>query len=311
MLIGFTATAGAINAPFFGIYTKKKNDGFDRGSWYRSRYVLTDSAVSENITSGKVYTLADALGIATLISEKASNTDELLAVSIGSGSTDTAEWDINIRSVDLLGDYVGKNLTIEYGHNHNLAITQNAVVYSTHNQLGMSLGFYKDDTLVFQTSAITGDELTPPLSINYKFSLVDENAYSGEIVADLVIDEELPFYLNWTKPPDGFIDFDEARENFLATSSVLWGETFSAEDKLTYSVGVHLDKLRQFDYRRMTGAYVDAVVAFAISAELSTAEIMYLKQGLGFGLSTIQAVEYGFDKVKPLHPKVINLLSKG
>jgi len=307
----FTATAGAINAPFFGIYTKRKNDGFDKGSWYRSRYVLTDSAVSERITSGKVYTLADALGIATLISEKASYTDEILAVSIGSGSADTAEWDINIRSVDLLSDYVGKNLTIEYGHEHNLAITQNAVIYSTHNQIGMSLGFYKDDTLVFQTTGVPDDGgLEVPSSINYKFSLVDENAYSGEIVADLVIDEELPFYLNWTKPSHGYIDFAEVRANFLATSSVLWGETFSPADKILNSVGAHLDKLRQFDYRRMTGSYIDVVVSYAISAGLSTAEIMYMKQGFGFGLSAIHAVEYGFDKVKPQHPRVVKLISR-
>mgnify|MGYP000282720570 CR=1 FL=1 len=301
----FTATAGAINAPFIGIYTKYKGDGSDRGSWYNSRYVLTDSAVSERITSGKLYTLDDALGVATLISTSASFTDIVFLVSIGSGSTDQTEWDINIRSMDMVSDFVGGDLTIEFGHTHNLAITQNAVLHSTFNQVGMRLSFYKEIDLVFQT----GLTATEGNSYNMEFSLIDANAYTGEIVADVKTEEELPYYAGWTKPPDGYVDMVAIREEFALTSSTLWGQTFSPEDKVNYSVGIHKDKLQLFNYSRMEGAIVDNLTALGIEAGYSTAEIMYIRAGLGFGLTIRQAVEYGLDKVKPLHQKVIALLA--
>ena len=312
----FTATAGAINAPFIGIYTKYKGDGSDRGSWYNSRYVLTDSAVSERITSGKLYTLDDALGVATRISTTASFTDIVFLVSIGSGSTDQTEWDINIRSMDMVSDFVGGDLTIEFGHTHNLAITQNAVLHSTFNQVGMRLSFLRGmppptpDELVFQTGLTTDGGLgETPNSYNMEFSLIDANAYTGEIVADVKTEEELPYYAGWTKPPDGYVDMVAIREEFALTSSTLWGQTFSPEDKVNYSVGIHKDKLQLFNYSRMEGAIVDNLTALGIEAGYSTAEIMYIRAGLGFGLTIRQAVEYGLDKVKPLHQKVIALLA--
>ena len=300
----FTATEGAINAPFIGIYTKAKGDGSDMGSWYNSRYVLTDSAVSERITSGKLYTLDDALGIATLISSSASFTDIVFLVSIGSGSTDETEWDINVRSVDMVSDFVGGDLTVEFGHNHNLAITQDAVLTSTFNQIGMSVSFLNDTTTVFQT----GLTATVGNSYDMKFSLIDANAYTGVIDADVSTDEILPFYLGWTKPSADYVDMVEIRETFALTSSSLWGTIFSPEDKVKYSVGIHQDKLELFKHILMTGAIVDNLTALAVGAGYSTAEIMYMRAGRGFGLTIRQSVEYGLDKIKPLHPKVMLLL---
>ena len=59
------------------------------GSWYNSRYTLTNSATDEKITSGQVYTLDNALIEAgSNISSSAGFTDEILAVSVQSCSTD-------------------------------------------------------------------------------------------------------------------------------------------------------------------------------------------------------------------------------
>lgn len=38
----------------------------------------------------------------------------------------------------IIGNYVGSDLTIDYGHTHNLAITQNVVLTSNYNQVGMT-----------------------------------------------------------------------------------------------------------------------------------------------------------------------------
>jgi hypothetical protein len=35
---------------------------------------------------------------------------------------------------------------------------------------------------------------------------------------------------------------------------------------------------------------------------------MYIKQGLGFGLTPRQAVEYGIDRVKPENTRIVKLL---
>jgi len=296
---------GATAAPFFTIYTMPKGDGSDMGGWYNSRYILTESQSVEKIISGKLYTIADHQLSLSNISPSASFTDIILMVAISSSSNDIEEWDINIRSVDMVSEYVGGDLTIEFGHTHNLAITQNAVLHSTFNQVGMSATFYNDATQVFQT----GLTATEGNSYNRVFNLIDENAYTGIITADVVTDEILPFYTGWTKSSYNVGDLTVIRADFALTSSVLWGHTFSPADKLKYSVGAHLGNLRKFQHIRMTGVLVETITEKAIEAGYSTAEIMYIRGGLGFGLTIRQAIEYGLDKVKPYHPKLVAMMA--
>jgi hypothetical protein len=141
--------------------------------------------------------------------------------------------------MNMVGDYVGGDLTIEYGHTHNLAITQNVVLTSNYNQVGMKVSFYNDDALVFESTELTDAVATT----NMKFNLVEANQYSGEIVADVVVDQELAFYPNWTTS-NFDLDLLQIREDFATTSSVSWGLTFTPLEKLTSSCRIHADKIK-------------------------------------------------------------------
>ena len=88
------------NAPFFGIYTTRKNDGQDAASWYRSRLVYTISGQFAVGTKYLIYTgtdpqvhpelprlqlsLTNVVGIS--VGPKAPS-ERILTVSIGSNST--------------------------------------------------------------------------------------------------------------------------------------------------------------------------------------------------------------------------------
>lgn len=216
----FTSTIGATRAPFFVIYTRPKGDGSDRAYWFNSRYVITGSPTDDRaIISGQLYTLTNALvlqsGSASRISTTAGFNDEILYVIIGSSSTDTSDWDIRVRSVDMVSDYVGGDLTIEYGNNHNLAITQNAIISSTYNKLGMRVAFYKDSSLVFRTQTTSGNTSN---SYNIKFSVIDENQYTGTIIADVSINEILPFYSGWTKTIKNSVNNNISDNNIMTVT---------------------------------------------------------------------------------------------
>jgi hypothetical protein len=300
-------TGGSGDAPFLAVYTKFKGDGSDMAGWYNSRYVLTDGASEENITSGKLYTLDDALineeSGSSRISTTAGFTDEILFVSIHTNSGDLSQFTLTISEMNMVGDYVGGDLTIEYGHTHNLAITQNVVLTSNYNQVGMKVSFYNDDALVFESTELTDAVATT----NMKFNLVEANQYSGEIVADVVVDQELAFYPNWTTS-NFDLDLLQIREDFATTSSVSWGLTFTPLEKLTSSCRIHADKLRVFKYELMETEVAGALQSLALGADFLTAEIMYIKQGLGFGLTPRQAVEYGIDRIKPENTRIVKLL---
>ena len=300
-------TGGSGDAPFLAVYTKFKGDGSDMSGWYNSRYVLTDGPTEESITSAKLYTLDDAIvnegGGSSQISTTAGFTDEIFLVSIGTGSTDTSQFTLTVSEMNMVGDYVGGDLTIEYGHTHNLAITQNVVLTSNYNQVGMKVSFYNDDALVFESTELTDAVATT----NMKFNLVEANQYSGEIVADVVVEQELAFYLGWTTS-DFDLDLLQIREEFATTSSVSWGLTFTPLEKLTSSCRIHADKLRQFRYELMETEVAGALQSLALEADFLTAEIMYIKQGLGFGLTPRQAVEYGIDRIKPENTRIVKLL---
>ena len=296
-------TGGSGDAPFLAVYTKVKGDGSDMASWYNSKYVLTDGASEESITSGKLYTLDDALAGSSLISTTAGFTDEILFVSIHTGSTDPSQFTLTVSEMNMIGDYVGGDLTIEYGHTHNLAITQNVVLTSNYNQVGMKVSFYNDDALVFESTELSDAVETT----NMKFNLVEANQYSGEIVADVVVEQELAFYLGWTTA-DFDLDLLQIREEFATTSSVSWGLTFTPLEKLTSSCRIHADKLRQFRYELMETEVAGALQSLALEGDFLTAEIMYIKQGLGFGLTPRQAVEYGIDRIKPENTRIVKLL---
>ena len=97
------------------IHTKLKGDGSDKGTWYNSKYVLTKSASDENIESDVLYTIADnTLAEKSVISDTANFTDIINYVSIQSSSTDTQLWTINVREVNMVAEFVGSDLTIEY-----------------------------------------------------------------------------------------------------------------------------------------------------------------------------------------------------
>jgi len=296
-------TGGSGDAPFLAVYTKVKGDGSDMASWYNSKYVLTDGASEESITSGKLYTLDDALAGSSLISTTAGFTDEILFVSIHTGSTDPSQFTLTVSEMNMIGDYVGGDLTIEYGHTHNLAITQNVVLTSNYNQVGMKVSFYNDDALVFESTEL-GDAVE---TTNMKFNLVEANQYSGEIDADVVVEQELAFYLGWTTA-DFDLDLLQIREEFATTSSVSWGLTFTPLEKLTSSCRIHADKLKQFRYELMETEVAGALQSLALEGDFLTAEIMYIKQGLGFGLTPRQAVEYGIDRIKPENTRIVKLL---
>ena len=305
---GFSAkftNSGASYAPFLAIYTKPKGDGSDMASWYNSKYVLTKSASDEQIESDTLYTIADnSLSVGSDISTTANFTDIINYVSIQSGSTDTELWTINIREVNMVAEFVGTDLTIEYGHKHNLAITQNVVLNTAFNQVGMNITFLNDDVFVFETGATE----TEGDSYNMKMSLVDENAYPDPIVADVLMDIVLPFYLGWTKSTLNLVIADIV-ENFLTSSSVVWGRTFTPLEKVTSSVGIHLDKLKVFDYALMESEFVGQVVELLIAEGFDATKIMYFKQGIGFGLTGIQAVEYAVDKSKPRSARVVRMIA--
>ena len=305
---GFSAkftNSGASYAPFLFIYTKPKGDGSDMGSWYNSRYILTESASEELIESDVLYTIADnTLSVASAVSTTANFTDIINFVGIGSGSTDTELWTINIREVNMVAEFVGTDLTIEYGHKHNLAITQNVVLSTAFNQVGMNITFLNDDVFVFETGATE----TEGDSYNMKMSLVDENAYPDPIVADVLMDIVLPYYFGWTKSSLNLVIADIV-ENFLTSSSVVWGRTFTPLEKVTSSVGIHLDKLKVFDYSLMTSEFVEQVVALLIAEGFDATKIMYFKQGIGFGLTGIQSVEYAVDKSKPRSARVVRMIA--
>jgi len=305
---GFSAkftNSGASYAPFLAIYTKPKGDGSDMASWYNSKYVLTKSASDEQIESDVLYTIADnSLSVGSAISTTANFTDIINYVSIQSGSTDTQLWTINIREVNMVAEFVGNDLTIDYGFNHNLAITQNVVLNTAFNQVGMNITFYNNDLFVFETgsTSIEGN------SYNMKMSLIEENEYPNPIEADVLMEIVLPFYSGWTKSPLD-IDFESIVEDFLTSSSVVWGVIFTPEEKILNQVGIHLDKLQIFNYNLMEGDLVDALIAKAIEAGFETTAIMYLKQALGFGLTFIQAVEYAVDRIKPRSSKLVKLIA--
>ena len=305
---GFSAkftNSGASYAPFLAIYTKPKGDGSDMASWYNSKYVLTKSASDEQIESDTLYTIADnSLSVGSAISTTANFTDIINYVSIQSGSTDTELWTINIREVNMVAEFVGTDLTIEYGHKHNLAITQNVVLNTAFNQVGMNITFLNDDVFVFETGATE----TEGDSYNMKMSLVDENAYPDPIVADVLMDIVLPFYLGWTKSTLD-LNIADIVENFLTSSSVVWGRTFTPLEKVTSSVGIHLDKLKVFDYALMESEFVGQVVSLLIEEGFDATKIMYFKQGIGFGLTGIQAVEYAVDKSKPRSARVVRMIA--
>jgi hypothetical protein len=300
-------TGGSGDCPFLAVYTKPKGDGSDMAGWYNSRYVLTDGASEENITSGKLYTLDDALineeSGSSRISTTAGFTDELLFVSIHTNSGDPSQFTLTISEMNMVGDYVGGDLTIEYGHTHNLAITQNVVLTSNYNQVGMKVSFYKDDALVFESTELTDAVATT----NMKFNLIEANQYSGEIVADVVVNQELAFYPNWTTS-NFDLDLLQIREEFATTSSVSWGLTFTPLEKLTSSCRIHADKMRIFKYELMETEVAGALQSLALEGDFLTAEIMYIKQGLGFGLTPRQAVEYGIDRIKPENTRIVKLL---
>jgi hypothetical protein len=294
-------------APFLAVYTKAKGDGSDMAGWYNSRYVLTDGASEETITSGKLYTLDDALineeSGSSRISTTAGFTDEILFVSIHTNSGDPSQFTLTISEMNMVGDYVGGDLTIEYGHAHNLAITQNVVLTSNYNQVGMKVSFYKDDALVFESTELTDAVATT----NMKFNLIEANQYSGEIVADVVVNQELAFYPNWTTS-NFDLDLLQIRADFATTSSVSFGLTFTPLEKLTSSCRIHADKLRVFKYELMETEVAGALQSLALEGDFLTAEIMYIKQGLGFGLTPRQAVEYGIDRIKPENTRMVKLL---
>ena len=305
---GFSAkftNSGASYAPFLTIYTKPKGDGSDMASWYNSRYVLTKSSTDEQIESDVLYTIADnTLSVGSSISTTANFTDIIELVSIQSGSTDTQLWTINIREVNMVSEFVGTNLTIDYGFNHNLAITQNVVLNTAFNQVGMNITFYNNDLFVFETGSTT----TEGNSYNMKMSLIEENEYPNPIEADVLMQIVLPFYSGWTKSSLD-IDFESIVEDFLTSSSVVWGVIFTPEEKILNQVGIHLDKLQIFNYNLMEGDLVDALIVKAIEAGFETTAIMYLKQGLGFGLTFIQAIEYAVDRIKPRSSKLVKLIA--
>jgi hypothetical protein len=296
-------TGGSGDAPFLAVYTKAKGDGSDKAGWYNSRYVLTDGVGEGTITSGKLYTLDDALISASQISTTAGFTDEIFLVSIHTSSSDTSQFTLTISEMNMIGDYVGGDLTIEYGHAHNLAITQNVVLTSNYNQVGMKVSFYNDDALVFESTELTDAVVTT----NMKFNLVEANKYSGEIVADVVVNQELAFYLGWTKS-NFDLDLLQIRADFATTSSVSFGLTFTPLEKLTSSCRIHADKLRVFKYELMETEVAGALQSLALEGDFLTAEIMYIKQGLGFGLTPRQAVEYGIDRIKPENTRMVKLL---
>jgi len=79
--------------PFIAIYTKPKNDGTDRASWYNSRFViLAESDVA--------YNLSNAEPISTRISTSYTFYDEILTISIGSDSSEsTIDWKFSLESM--------------------------------------------------------------------------------------------------------------------------------------------------------------------------------------------------------------------
>lgn len=310
---GFVAhfTTNSTTAPFFTIYTKPSaNSGDNMGSFYKSRYVLTKSQSEEFIYSNTLYDWNDILIVSSQISPAEQPTDEILYVVLSSNSTDATSWDLTLSGADMVMEYVGDNiteLTINYRFPHNLAITQNAVLYSTFNQAGLCFQFLKDNVLVYETAEITGQ----PSGVNYKFNLIPANLFTGTIDAPLVINEELPYYPDWTISVIGDLDIPAIKTEWETTSTAIYGMTFSPEEKITTRIGMYENQLKRFSHVKLSDALAIALETRILENGLSVKVAMYARQGLGFGLSITQAVVYGMDRSRRLNKRVKKVWATG
>ena len=86
-------------ARFIAIYTRPKNDGTDRSSWYNSRIVI---AIDEKVESGVEYHLSQFDPVSSLFSTSYSIYDVILTISIGSSSTEQRNgWTFSLNSMRI------------------------------------------------------------------------------------------------------------------------------------------------------------------------------------------------------------------